>query len=199
MASGGISLLLATEESRARPAEGISGSAGSHPPDVTGQSLWGAPKIHGELLKLGIEVSQGARTPSRGASVWAWPTFQRVFQRLQGCLHGTWLPPTAIITVGSETTTPHFERLHSGDVRPPLRWELTAPRPVIRLPQAPEMSCWVEAGGSKIHGLFSWPFRPRVRLGRPERRAEASGALPFLFHLLLESLHIFYRIALETG
>jgi hypothetical protein len=43
------------------------------------QSLWGAPRIHGELLKLGIEVGQttvakymakGRRPPSQG-----WKTF----------------------------------------------------------------------------------------------------------------------------
>ena len=41
----------------------------------------------------------------------------------------------------------------------------------------------VEAGGSKIHGLLSWLYRPRFRLNRPERRAGTSGALPFLFLL----------------
>ena len=37
---------------------GGSRSAGFDPVDVTGRSALGAPRIHGELLKLGLEVSQ---------------------------------------------------------------------------------------------------------------------------------------------
>src|SRR3984957_8049995 len=32
--------------------------------------LWGAPRIHGELLKLGIDIARGRRPPSQG-----WKTF----------------------------------------------------------------------------------------------------------------------------
>src|ERR1700758_4326732 len=41
--------------------------------------LWGAPKIHGELLKLGIEVAQSTvskyMVPRRGRPVQTWKTF----------------------------------------------------------------------------------------------------------------------------
>jgi hypothetical protein len=44
-------------------------------------SLWGAPRIHGELLKLGIEVSQGTvakyMVRRRGAPSQNWRTFLR--------------------------------------------------------------------------------------------------------------------------
>jgi hypothetical protein len=34
------------------------GNTPTHPPDECRQSVVGAPRIHGELLKLGIEVGQ---------------------------------------------------------------------------------------------------------------------------------------------
>jgi transposase InsO family protein len=43
--------------------------------------LWGAPKIHGELLKLGIEVAQSTvsiyMVPRRGRPLQTWKTFLR--------------------------------------------------------------------------------------------------------------------------
>jgi len=42
-----------------RPAKGSNRDPASDPRDELGQpAFWGAPRIHGELLKLGIEVAQ---------------------------------------------------------------------------------------------------------------------------------------------
>jgi hypothetical protein len=37
--------------------------------------LWGAPRIHGELLKLGIDIILGHREPSGFSECWSvfWP------------------------------------------------------------------------------------------------------------------------------
>jgi putative transposase len=45
-----------------RPTRGGGRSAGAHPPDAT-ENHWRAPRIHGELLRLGVDVSE--RTVSR--------------------------------------------------------------------------------------------------------------------------------------
>jgi transposase InsO family protein len=59
LASQGISPLLEMEESVLRRSpDGIFGSPESHPAHEPRQPRWGAPRIHGELLKLGIQVSQ---------------------------------------------------------------------------------------------------------------------------------------------
>src|SRR5437867_4940400 len=80
LASPGISPLLEMEESVLRRSpDRISGSSESHPAHESRHARWGAPRIHGELLKLGIQVSQATvakymvrhrKPPSQ-----SWPTF----------------------------------------------------------------------------------------------------------------------------
>ena len=45
-------------------------------------SLWGAPRIHGELLKLGIEISQAnprmGLEPPRSRKPSRWPNITRI-------------------------------------------------------------------------------------------------------------------------
>jgi hypothetical protein len=64
-----------------RPTEDRCGTARVDPADERGKSLWRAPRIHGELLKLGFEVGQSSVAkymvkrcgpPSQG-----WRTFLR--------------------------------------------------------------------------------------------------------------------------
>jgi hypothetical protein len=64
-----------------RPTEDRCGTARADPADERRNSLWGAPRIHGELLKLGFEVAQSSVAkymvkrcgpPSQG-----WRTFLR--------------------------------------------------------------------------------------------------------------------------
>ena len=64
-----------------RPTEDRRGSPHVDPADERGNPLWGAPRIHGELLKLGFEVAQSSvakymvkrcEPPSQG-----WRTFLR--------------------------------------------------------------------------------------------------------------------------
>jgi len=58
LASNGLWRLLALEVSFARgPTPDRQRGARSHPKNFE-NPLWGATKIHGELLKLGIEVAQ---------------------------------------------------------------------------------------------------------------------------------------------
>jgi hypothetical protein len=74
--------VLASEIPRSwRPTEDRCGTARVDPTDERGKSPWGAPRIHGELLKLGIEVGQSSVAkymvkrcgpPSQG-----WRTFLR--------------------------------------------------------------------------------------------------------------------------
>src|SRR5690242_19556245 len=81
MASCRILDLPALEVSTAtRQAQGASRSSAADPRDEPANPLWGAPRIHGELLKLGIDVGQisvakymarNRRPPSQG-----WRTFQ---------------------------------------------------------------------------------------------------------------------------
>ena len=59
LASGRLALLLALEVApTGRAAEDRDGPPCVDPADGHRDPLWGAPRIHGELLKLGIEVSQ---------------------------------------------------------------------------------------------------------------------------------------------
>ena len=62
MAADRLQALLEVEEppERARPPGRRPGGPSAHPTDVHGQPLWGAPRIHGELQKLGVEISQAA-------------------------------------------------------------------------------------------------------------------------------------------
>src|SRR5437667_221224 len=62
MAADRLQALLEVEEppERARPPGRRPGGPRAHPTDVHGQPLWGAPRIHGELQKLGVEISQAA-------------------------------------------------------------------------------------------------------------------------------------------
>jgi hypothetical protein len=48
------------EEPWTRAAQGLLRDPGSDPADATGQPAWGAPRIHGQLQKLGTEISQAA-------------------------------------------------------------------------------------------------------------------------------------------
>jgi hypothetical protein len=52
--------------------------------------LWGAPKIHGELLKLGIDVAQSTvsiyMVPRQGRPLRAWKIFLRNHVRLRGLI-----------------------------------------------------------------------------------------------------------------
>jgi hypothetical protein len=82
LAQGRLSLLLALEvASIGRATADRHGAARVDPADEHGESLWGAPRIHGELLKLGFEVAQSSVAkymvkrrppPSQG-----WRTFLR--------------------------------------------------------------------------------------------------------------------------
>src|SRR3954451_19411958 len=59
LASGRLSLLLALEiASACRQAERNAGNSATDPGDEPRQSALGRPRIHGELLKLGIDVGQ---------------------------------------------------------------------------------------------------------------------------------------------
>src|SRR3989449_8237145 len=59
VAPSGLQALLGMEESTPTgSARDWDGSAGSHSADEPRQSSLGAPRIHGELLKLGLTVSQ---------------------------------------------------------------------------------------------------------------------------------------------
>jgi len=53
----------------------------AYPPDECRQSVWGAPRIHGELLKLGIDVGQTSvakyMVRRRGPASQGWRTFLR--------------------------------------------------------------------------------------------------------------------------
>ena len=80
MASRGLSGLLALEVAPTRrPTKSIGRSSPAHSRDEPCEPFWGAPRIHGELLKLGIDVGQTTvakymakrrRPPSQG-----WKTF----------------------------------------------------------------------------------------------------------------------------
>ena len=83
MASGWLPYLLAVEIATARrPADFSIGNSSTHSPVSVANPLWGAPRIHGELLKLGIDVGQTSvakytakgrrRPPSQG-----WKVFPR--------------------------------------------------------------------------------------------------------------------------
>src|SRR5262245_9353270 len=81
LGSQGLSPILDVEESAARRATAV-------PPDVRmlirtmsrDNPLWGAPRIHGELLKLGVDVSQAtvatymARPNTRSPGARSWRT-----------------------------------------------------------------------------------------------------------------------------
>ena len=80
LAQGGLSLLLALEVApTGRATADRHGTARIDPADERRNPLWGAPRIHGELVKLGFEVAQSSvakymvkwrRPPSQG-----WRTF----------------------------------------------------------------------------------------------------------------------------
>jgi transposase InsO family protein len=82
VASGGLSALLALEVALSRwSAQGSNGDPSSDPGDKPGQLAAGAPRIHGELLKLGIDVAQStvAKYMARGGRgrSQTWKTFLR--------------------------------------------------------------------------------------------------------------------------
>jgi transposase InsO family protein len=61
LASGRLSLLLALEDAlTGRTAADRKGAARADRADGMEDPLWGAPRIHGELLKLGFEVAQSS-------------------------------------------------------------------------------------------------------------------------------------------
>ena len=62
VASDWLQALLGPEEppDRARPSGRRAGGPSAHPTHGSRQPLWGAPRIHGELQKLGLEISQAA-------------------------------------------------------------------------------------------------------------------------------------------
>src|SRR5262245_17296596 len=61
VASSGVSPVLAVEVPlTCRTAAARSRAAGADSADEPGEPLWGAPRIHGELLKLGFEVAQSS-------------------------------------------------------------------------------------------------------------------------------------------
>jgi hypothetical protein len=68
MASQGLWDLLAVAITLPRPPEDGRPNPGPNPPDEPRQSALGAPRMHGELFKLAIEVSQatiGGYLPQR--------------------------------------------------------------------------------------------------------------------------------------
>jgi transposase InsO family protein len=82
LASDGLPTVLALEiVLPRRAAEDSRGDPPPDPGDKPGKPLWGAPRIHGELLKLGIEVAQSTvakymAKSGRGRSQ-TWKTFLR--------------------------------------------------------------------------------------------------------------------------
>ena len=82
MASGGLSLLLALEVALAgRAPADRDGIPRSYPADEHGNPFWGAPRIHGELLKLGFDVAQSTvakyMVKHWGPPIQGWRTFLR--------------------------------------------------------------------------------------------------------------------------
>jgi transposase InsO family protein len=80
LASGGLSLLLALEIApTGRAAADRDGPPCADPADEHQNPLWGAPRIHGELLKLGFEVAQSSvakyMVKRRGPPGQEWRTF----------------------------------------------------------------------------------------------------------------------------
>jgi hypothetical protein len=81
LASGWFSPLLALEVAFAgRAATNGPGCAAADPASIE-NPLWGAPRIHGELLKLGLEVAQSTvakyTVKRRGPPSQGWGTFLR--------------------------------------------------------------------------------------------------------------------------
>jgi transposase InsO family protein len=77
-----LSLLLALEVTIfGRSAADRDGTARVDPADERGKSAWGAPRIHGELLKLGFEAAQSSvakyMVKRRGPPRQGWRTFLR--------------------------------------------------------------------------------------------------------------------------
>jgi hypothetical protein len=58
MASQGLSHLLATAITRFRTTQDERGNPRPDRPVSAANPFWGAPRIHGELLKLGVDISQ---------------------------------------------------------------------------------------------------------------------------------------------
>ena len=82
MASCRLSLLLALEVASAgRAAADRGGPPRTNPADEHENPLWGAPRIHGELLKLGFGVAQSSvakyMVKRRGPPSHGWKTFLR--------------------------------------------------------------------------------------------------------------------------
>src|ERR1700758_1198447 len=82
LAQGRLSLLQALEiASTGRAATDRNGAARADPANEHGDPLWGAPRIHGELLKLGFEIAQSSvakyMVKRRGPSSQGWSTFLR--------------------------------------------------------------------------------------------------------------------------
>jgi hypothetical protein len=82
LAQGRLSLLLALEiASTGRAATNRRGAARGDPANEHGEPFWGAPRIHGELLKLGFEVAQSSvakyMVKRRGPPSQGWRTFLR--------------------------------------------------------------------------------------------------------------------------
>jgi transposase InsO family protein len=82
LAQGRLSLLLALEVSPlGRATADRRRAARIDPADEHGEPLWGAPRIHGELLKLGFEVAQSSVAKymgkRRGPPSQGWRTFLR--------------------------------------------------------------------------------------------------------------------------
>jgi transposase InsO family protein len=83
LAQSRLSLLLALEVAPlGRATADRHGAARVDPPDEHGENpLWGAPRIHGELLKLGFEVAQSSvakyMVKRRGPPSQGWRTFLR--------------------------------------------------------------------------------------------------------------------------
>jgi hypothetical protein len=82
LASGRLSPLLVLEiMSTGRATADRGGIARADPADEQGEFAWGAPRIHGELLKLGFEVAQSSvakyMVKRRGPPSQGWRTFLR--------------------------------------------------------------------------------------------------------------------------
>jgi transposase InsO family protein len=82
LAQGRLSALLALEiASPGRAATSRDGAACADPTDEYREPTWGAPRIHGELLKLGFEVAQSSvakyMVKRRGPPSQEWRTFLR--------------------------------------------------------------------------------------------------------------------------
>ena len=165
MASGGVPELLALEITKAgRATANRSRPARSDPKNEPENPLWGAPRIHGELLKLGLELAEFTvskymirrrRPPSQ-----SWRTFLRNHAEAIAAIDLCVVP------------TVRFERLFAfvviGHGRRQLLWFAVTRHPTAEwlAQQILEAFPWETAPAYLVRdndGAYGQVFRRRVR------------------------------------